>query len=190
MLRFIACALIVAVSSSFANAEHPSDYWDKIYNTGYPSVANYAVTVQVKNVATAAAEADQRITKAGGSLTNMNSSGAYDQSGRQMRTFTYSIASKSAEALAKTFFSLGDLINFNATHNTSSKDADEIRDKLKELAAEKDGNADCLAKMPIATHLLEGRITQLKQALTAIESRGDKATLTLSLVEPAPKAPK
>ena len=187
MLRLIACCLMMTAMAVRANAEHPAGYWDKIYGSGYVSAGNYGVSLQAKNAAKAASDADQRITKAGGRLVNMNASGTYELGSRKLRTYTYSVDSKRAESLAKSLFDLGELASFTATHGNANTDADEIRSKLNELAAEKSGSSECLAKTPIASVLLEGKISQLKQALTAIETRDDKATLTLSFVDISPK---
>lgn len=190
MFGSIILALALLASPSFASREYPQGYWEKTYNTGDLPAASYSVSVQVKDTGKAMTDVDRRITKAGGSLVSMNNSGSFDSSGRQMRSLTYSLEAKSAEALAKSFFDLGELQNYSAQRNRGAKEADEIRDKLKELQGERDANSESLLKMPISANYLTGRITLLKQALAAIESGTTKATLQLSLIEPAPKVKK
>lgn len=179
--------LAFVVSPAFANKEYPANYWEKGYATSGVPAIYYNLSIQVKDLAKAAAEADRRITKIGGSLTSMNSQGP-DGNGRQTRTMNYAIDLKNAEATAKSFFDMGDLISYSSSRNAGQRDGDEISDKLKEITAERDENAACLAKMPIASYFLNGKIAQLKQSLATFEDGGAKASLALNLiVEPKTK---
>lgn len=190
MFGSIMLMLVLLASPSFASREYPQGYWEKTYNTGDIPAATYSVTVQVKDTGKAMNEVDRRITKAGGSLLSMNNSGSFDSTGRQMRSLSYSLDAKSAEALAKSFFDLGELQSYSTQRNRGAKEADEIRDKLKDLQGERDANSEALLKMPISVNYLNGHITLLKQALAAIESGTTKATLQLTLIEQSLKVKK
>lgn len=173
-------AILSFLSVAAIAKEYPVGYWDKAYNTGESPSASFSISIQVPQLAKATMEIDNRVTKAGGSLTSMN---AYDSGGRQTKSLTFSVDVRVAENLAKGLFDLGELQGYSTQRPRASKDADEIRDKLADLTKELNDNAASLSKMPIALHLLTARANNLKQALSAIESGNTKATIQVNLTE-------
>lgn len=177
--------LALVLPFELAAKDYPAGYWERTYNLGETPIASYSVNVLVPDIAKATAEVDRRMTKAGASLTNMNS---YDQTGKTIKNMNYSVEARSAEAIAKGLFDLGDLQGYSAQKNRG-KEGEEIREKLAEMTAEQSSNAECLAKMSISANYLSTRLNHLRLALAAIESGGAKASLQISLTE-APKAKK
>lgn len=185
----IRVAFVLTLIASSAHAQHPAGYWDKSY-PNYDAQryeANYNLTIKVRSLTKAMADAERRITKKGGSLLSLNTNYNAAALSNRVRTLSYSVNSATAEDTAKDLFSLGELQSYSAT-KANPNDLDEIRAKLKELTAERDSSAQCLTKMPISSYFIDSRINQLNQALASAESSRAKAAITLILTEPAESA--
>jgi hypothetical protein len=182
MLMALSLASAVLFSPAVAAKEYSPGYWDRTYGTAETPAVTYSLSLQVQDVHQALAKIEKRLAKLGGSLVKKTSSAAL-----QSQTVAYATDLAGSEAAAKGLFDLGEVRGYSSQRLRGPREAEELRERLAELTSEKESNAECVSKMPIAAYFLDSRIAQLKQAVAASEAGALKASIEITLTEQAPK---
>lgn len=182
-----ACLVSLALGASAAETSgFPPGYWDRMYGMGTQS-GSYTIVMQVDDIGKTEADIDRRMSKAGATLTSLNNGyGFYNnRSNQHSKMIVYAMDSGRAESAAKSLFNLGQLQQFTNQRQIENSQLDEIKQKIKQLNAEIEGNSDALKRMPIASYFLNAQLVRLSQARDSYETALKKMTINITLVETA-----
>lgn len=179
----------IAVSGAQASEQRfASGYWDRGYATGNMSAVIFNLSIKVDDLTKAESAVTKRLTKAGGSLQNMNNNSGYygdaqAAAKRIVKNISFTLDSSKGEAAAKGLFDIGDLQQYSSSQQAAASQLEEIRAKLKQVQEELSTHADELKKMPIASYFLEQLQSRLTNSQDAYVSGLKRATINVALIE-------
>lgn len=162
--------------------ENPEAYWNRGFGCSQ-TADSYNVTLRVGDVDSMAAKIDVLLTDAGApSQMGQSNSGYYGGQGGQgrMRQMHYSVPIKSAEKLAKKLMDMGELINYSLNRSQSGDSLAQLEERIALLEGESK-NAEALAKVPSAAHLLNAKLKSLKQSREVCLAGTTRSAISINL---------